>query len=606
MIEVVPTLCVRGVTVKTESPIAYSYIRFSDPGQAKGDSVRRQLEETEKFCREMGFDLDGALSFRDLGVSSFRGKNAKSGALSVFLQAIRDEKVEPGSVLIVEDVDRLSRQEPLDSLELVSDILKAGVMLITLMDRQRYTRESLATNPGQLFILLGKTIRAHEESRTKSLRVKAWREQSLKAARADGTAIDQRLPGWIRRNGDRLELIEARAAIMRRAVALAIEGYGAVKITHVFNHEHVPHISNRSTTTAWTSSVVQFFLRSRLLLGEYQPTRIRDDGIRVPSGDPIRSYYPALLDEPTFYRLQAVLDLRATGKQQGSEGKYVANLFGRLLANGVDGTTCYLVQKRQHNVNLISRLMRDGLAPVISFPYHVLETAFFQWVHEVQLSTPNKHSSPLLVLNHRHAEIVERISEVHKRISAPGGHDFGSLLDALELLTRQERQIAKEIDDERRAEEKPAYATADIVQLGEAMRGLQGDDLQQLRIRLRIAIASAVQQIEIFPATGVSPLVRHAVVIVWLRDGSCRLWELRAERNRTPVTIAHGINDLIWETDHPDNLRTLAANFAIARALLSYSELMDDPLANTVTTLLPFSGNGKTNDIPAFDQESAA
>ena len=58
---------------------AYSYVRFSTPEQLKGDSRRRQLQLSEDYAREHDLDL-AEESFQDLGVSAFKGKNAKEGA----------------------------------------------------------------------------------------------------------------------------------------------------------------------------------------------------------------------------------------------------------------------------------------------------------------------------------------------------------------------------------------------------------------------------------------------------------------------------------------------------------------------------------------------
>ena len=70
------------------SAIAYSYLRFSTAEQAGGDSRRRQMAMAEKYATEHHLRLDLSLSFRDLGVSAYRGKNAKEGALRAFLEAI--------------------------------------------------------------------------------------------------------------------------------------------------------------------------------------------------------------------------------------------------------------------------------------------------------------------------------------------------------------------------------------------------------------------------------------------------------------------------------------------------------------------------------------
>jgi DNA invertase Pin-like site-specific DNA recombinase len=65
--------------------LAYSYVRFSSAEQAKGDSLRRQTAKAAAWCLENGYTLDPS-TYKDLGVSGFRGKNAASGALAQFLE----------------------------------------------------------------------------------------------------------------------------------------------------------------------------------------------------------------------------------------------------------------------------------------------------------------------------------------------------------------------------------------------------------------------------------------------------------------------------------------------------------------------------------------
>jgi DNA invertase Pin-like site-specific DNA recombinase len=89
----------------------YCYIRFSSPAQATGTSVARQTELAARYAADHGLTLDTALSMRDEGLSTFHGKHVKTGALGIFLRAIEDGKVPPGSVLVVKGLDRLSRTE---------------------------------------------------------------------------------------------------------------------------------------------------------------------------------------------------------------------------------------------------------------------------------------------------------------------------------------------------------------------------------------------------------------------------------------------------------------------------------------------------------------
>jgi DNA invertase Pin-like site-specific DNA recombinase len=115
---------------------AYSYVRMSSDTQLRGDSLRRQTEDTERFARENGLVLDKEFRLADLGVSAFSGENIKTGELGRFLLAVKAGKVQVGSVLIVESLDRLSLQKARPSIRIFLDLLDAGISIATLIDKK--------------------------------------------------------------------------------------------------------------------------------------------------------------------------------------------------------------------------------------------------------------------------------------------------------------------------------------------------------------------------------------------------------------------------------------------------------------------------------------
>src|SRR5215831_10928349 len=116
-------------------PKAYSYARWSSPQQGRGDSLRRQLKLSRDYAAKHDLDLE---TFHDPGVSAYRGKNRVEGALANFIAQIDNGKIEPGSYLLIESLDRLSREEVLVALELFISIVRRGVKIVTLLDNQEF------------------------------------------------------------------------------------------------------------------------------------------------------------------------------------------------------------------------------------------------------------------------------------------------------------------------------------------------------------------------------------------------------------------------------------------------------------------------------------
>src|SRR5215475_11639907 len=114
----------------TLPPRAYSYVRFSSAQQAEGGSLKRQTRFTEAYCKRKKLRLDDSLTLHDLGVSAFRGDNVREGALAGFLEACRTGRVPKGSVLIVESLDRLSRDQIRPALQLFLALQDHGITIV--------------------------------------------------------------------------------------------------------------------------------------------------------------------------------------------------------------------------------------------------------------------------------------------------------------------------------------------------------------------------------------------------------------------------------------------------------------------------------------------
>ena len=133
-------------------PKAYSYVRFSSPEQEKGDSLRRQIQLSEEYAKKHGLNLDDSLKLTDRGLSAYKGVHRTKGALGEFLKLVEEGKIAAGSILIVENLDRLSREQVLDALNQFTGIIRAGIKLVTLQDGMEYDRESINQNWTQLII----------------------------------------------------------------------------------------------------------------------------------------------------------------------------------------------------------------------------------------------------------------------------------------------------------------------------------------------------------------------------------------------------------------------------------------------------------------------
>ena len=282
---------------------AYSYLRFSTPEQAKGDSHRRQSELARDYASRHDLDLDDRLTFHDLGVSAFRGANAaETGRLGQFKAAVEAGLVPAGSVLLVESLDRISRQAARRALRVLEDVVDAGVSVVTLTDGREYDREALDRDPTALLMALLIFIRANEESETKSRRLKAsW---AGKRAKATEKPITSRGPAWLRLEDGRWRVLEDRADVVRRIFSLALAGTGENSIATTLNRDGIATWGDngRAPASMWHKSYVSKILTAPAVVGTLVPyVMSHESGQKTrTAGAPIPGYYPAIVSPETW------------------------------------------------------------------------------------------------------------------------------------------------------------------------------------------------------------------------------------------------------------------------------------------------------------------
>jgi DNA invertase Pin-like site-specific DNA recombinase len=281
--------------------LVYSYSRFSDPKQASGHSLERQRAYAARWAAEHGLVLDESLTLHDAGLSAYHQHHIKSGALGAFLAAVQAGKVPPGSVLVVEGLDRLSRAEPIQAQAQLAQIVNAGITVVTASDGRAYSRETLKANPMDLVYSLLVMIRAHEESDTKAKRVRAAIVRQCEgwiAGTYRGLVRAGKDPVWLRVVDGRWQPIPERVAAVQLGLDLYRRGYSATRILAELTEKQL-------SLTGRGPQALQIYrlIRQRALVGEKE---ISIDGrnFRLPG------YYPALLDELQWTELQALAGSR--------------------------------------------------------------------------------------------------------------------------------------------------------------------------------------------------------------------------------------------------------------------------------------------------------
>ncbi|HEY7327954.1 MAG TPA: recombinase family protein [Gemmataceae bacterium] len=420
-------------TPADEFVIAYSYIRFSHPDQAKGDSLRRQTEAAAEWCKRHKVNLDTSLTLHDLGKSAYTGKhreNPDRHALAAFLKLVETGKVLRGSYLILENLDRLSREHIQPALLLGLNLLQAGVRIVQLKPVEMIFDDKSDTLP--VMMMMMELSRGHGESAIKSERIgKAWQEKKRRARNGEAQeatrrmgkncyVMTHRLPAWIEERDGQLHVIPKRAAAGKRIFELAIAGYGQLLIIKKLNEEGVAPFGS-----SWNRATVNRILNDRRALGEFQP---RKGKTGEADGEAIKGYFPAIVTEEEWLSARAGQQQRF--KHRGRPGHYV-NAFAGMLFNARAGDAYYCRTAPTGGNRSAKRMQRvlvnydhiEGRAPMVSFPFPTFERAILKHLREIKakdiLEGTNGHNE-VMALEGEETELRSDIAKISADLDAHG------------------------------------------------------------------------------------------------------------------------------------------------------------------------------------------
>lgn len=483
--------------------LVYSYVRFSSRKQLQGDSLRRQVELGEEWIKRHNHTL-APDTLHDLGVSAFRGKNKDTGALKTFLDLIEAGKVKPGSILLVENLDRLSRQGVMGAFTLFTQIVQAGVDIVCLKPHEQvYTQATVNSDLTSSLLPLLYFHLAYVESKNKSQRVgDAWKTKRAEAQKKK-KPFNRRRPAWLDWNEDTGFVINAEAKeAIKFIFEKTAEGWGQRLILGELQKKFRPI----GRSGRWNSSYIQKVLNDRAVLGELQPRRFNEEGNRVPEGPPIPGYYPKVIEEELWHQAQA--DKKQRRKLRGRNGDFV-HLFKGLLVNAHDGSKMHMQTTRaprDGSIYVQRRLVSEAHsnklvgADSVSVPYLVFEGVVLKYLTEISLEDIEPVDSGRAITAKRHEllGIDARLSEIQESLSDPASFGLPTLLKVVQELEARRSGIAGQIEvlEQEQQVKQPLDETQSILNL---LAAATDERLRTLRLRLRSQIGHLLESIMVKP-----------------------------------------------------------------------------------------------------------
>jgi hypothetical protein len=408
----------------------YPYIRFSTSKQEGGDSIARQTQRINEFVASRKLLVNPTLE--DYGVSGFRGKNQKKGALSEFLAKVRAGEIKKNSILLIENWDRLSRQVLDASIELFSELIRSGIRIAVLDEGTVYDD---LTSISYIRAIV-QFERAHSESKRKSdMSVASWGRKH--EAMETGKIATNKCPHWLTVVDGKFVVDEAKRLQINDLFELSLS-HGMAEATRHMNKKH---------GVDWKIYQSQYLLKNRRLLGEHTPVKVNSlTGKNEPTDKVLPSYYPQIVSYALFDEVNKVLNSRQPFA--GRQDRTNSNILRSLVFCAHCGGTVRYMKRGEKESYLCTKSLTGGcdVPGIRSIRAEGVKKALFRQEEHTKISAFLANSEhQVITLKDELAEANEKLSQCEKKIAklqaqhaASEDDDEQSVL--LSLLTTQQKQ----------------------------------------------------------------------------------------------------------------------------------------------------------------------
>lgn len=288
--------------------IAYSYRRFSSKKQERGDSLRRQKDTAQDWCKANGYLLQDK-AFDDLGRSGFRGDNLQGdGALREFIELHKSGSIEREALLLIDSVDRFSRLPVSKAAQYFLEVVNAGIRLVFTgsYDKRIVNQDLIDKEPYILQAIIAELNRAHQESKEKSRKVKEAKAAKKAKMQAGEVVAHNNIPKYFSFKSGRYVHNEHTKLVLELVEGI-LAGKSLYELSKDLNERGIPTIRRK---IQWSPPSVKAILTNRCLIGEYLGNA---------------NYVPAIIDETKFLLVQNVLNQNSTKRGRKAQFTNVFN-----------------------------------------------------------------------------------------------------------------------------------------------------------------------------------------------------------------------------------------------------------------------------------------
>ena len=319
---------------------ALIYRRFSTDEQEFGssDTLARQLERCQDMAATKGWMVTEVLT--DKGRSAYKREHLLPDAeLGKFMTRLRSGEFAKGTILIADNLSRLSRYPVDEAQAWIFEVTQAGLEIALADKGELYQANPEVSDFITRAVNLGIAHKSSEEKSRMTLLSKARLWKFAEARTGKWVNLANRPPSWLKRKPtlDGFDIIKERADVVRMIYQMSADGVGVVSIAGHLNTltPPVPPFAsaikeNSGKPHMWGRSSVRQILQTPNVEGDFRPVS------GVYKGQVIHDFYPRIVDADIVARARGDLAARrrVAGKSAASGS---TNLFAGITTCGECG-----------------------------------------------------------------------------------------------------------------------------------------------------------------------------------------------------------------------------------------------------------------------------
>ena len=374
----------------------------------------------------------------DAGVSAFKvtsddgllAANMHKGNLGAFLERVQAGDIKRGSVLIVERLDRFSRNYFDVVFPVWLNLLQSGVEIYNCVSNTHYTLAAIRKNSMLAAMALMEMASANDYSANLSNRVcRANAIRLANASKGKTVSLGGWVPRWLTFNGVKGQegtyTLNSHADTIRRIVNEYLSGKSMWSIARDLSADKVPSVAGGT----WSQGIISPLLKTPALIGTKEVK-----GVTVT--------FPAVISKKQWDMLRAMLAKNSSRKGGNAAGETVANLFRNRCRCAKCGGAINTTRTYYHCSGHKKRVCDVGG----NVQVRRIEEDFFMFAlmehPSVLLGKANvKHNGEMAALNARISDVDKQIADATNLL---GKLPISQLEAKLTVLVKERETLGRE------------------------------------------------------------------------------------------------------------------------------------------------------------------